>query len=136
MVSFKFPSFLHKIIEELSIDKSNKSIWLVGSRADNRANDLSDWDLLVFSDKELVKSPRRHKEVDVIIVSPSSEALVEGNSLRQIIKFKNWGWVEADNNSANYTGLKFIDYPHDIRDSSEPVYEISQNKAHFLWRRV
>lgn len=53
-----------------------ESVWLMGSRANDSYREESDWDLLVFANKEVLDAMRQHRElkrerVDVLVVYDS-----------------------------------------------------------------
>lgn len=129
----KLPYYVSQIIDELKLEDSTISIWLIGSRANGNAKNSSDWDLLVFSTKETCVTGRRHENVDVIIVDPTESCLLEGKTIDFKLSFKNWSWSDKGGGFATYIGQKFIDYPSGIRDSSDPRCEKSINNAYCLW---
>ncbi len=135
MIKLELPNYVQNIITELKNKKTINSIWLIGSRANGTENESSDWDLLVFSVAEPIITKARHKNVDVIILGPSGNYLLEGKKAELKNSFKNWYWSESENNEATYVGNKFIDYPSGVRDISSPVYEKTKSKAYCLWRR-
>lgn len=67
-------SLLKQYIEELiKCHPQIESIWLIGSRANELPRDDSDWDILVFSNRELLTKLRerpilKRKQFDLLIV--------------------------------------------------------------------
>ena len=131
----EFPYFLNQVIDELKQEDAITSIWFIGSRANGKATEASDWDLLVFSTIEPSVIEPRHENVDVIIVGPSKKFLLEGKSIYYKSPFNNFHWSDKGNGLATYIGMKFIDYPG-TRDSSEPICERTTSSAYCLWNKV
>jgi predicted nucleotidyltransferase len=77
-MTYKLPTYVKEVISELKNENITKSIWLIGSRANNNAKEDSDWDILVFSKKRLSQVKRRHNNIDVILVGVDGDFLVEG----------------------------------------------------------
>jgi hypothetical protein len=109
------------------------SIWLVGSRANGNAKMTSDWDILVFSNKEPFRRKARDECIDVLRVGPSENGQLEGEA--HPFLFNNWEWSQTDEKTTTYTGNKFIDYPNGIRDVVDPIYKFSKSNAICLWRK-
>jgi len=40
-----------------------KSVWLIGSRANDTANECSDWDFIVFADNNVLEGIRKDEEL-------------------------------------------------------------------------
>jgi len=135
-MNISIPEFVQVIVDELSNDRFTNSIWIIGSRANGYASENSDWDILYFSGNEPTPRKQCDSRVDVIHIGPSSRGLVNGKSIEFIFPFENWEWNDIDNKAATYVGIKFIEYPDGVRDSTAPVYESRENHAYCLWRRV
>jgi len=134
-MSIQLPDFVRIVVDDLSIDEANHSIWLVGSRANGYESVDSDWDILYFSDNEPIAREQRDCRVDMIHIGPSGNGLAGGKGIEFLFSFKNWEWKEINNEEATYTGRKFVEYPDGVRDASDPVYELRKNRAYCLWRR-
>jgi predicted nucleotidyltransferase len=112
------------------------AVWLVGSRANDRVQPNSDWDLLVFADEHTLQQMRadtnlreRSMGVDLLIVHdgtrfqepwPSDPAQPKRGNLAPL-EWHNpsgWGWQEFSDKDAEYT---------------ETRPEIRRAKAHKLW---
>lgn len=128
------PEPVLRVLAELSQEPSTESVWLVGSRANQSATVHSDCDLLVFSSAEPEVVPARCEYVDVIRVGPSRQVcLLEGKGSDYILSFADWQWREADDATATYLGKRFIDYPPGARDTSDPVYSRTEQRAYRVW---
>jgi len=94
-------------------DYTIKSIWLIGSRANETYNINSDWDILIFGSTNTVTNITNNcsyniEGVDVIVVLPNDEFCkpfgeIYGASL------SSWNWNEVDSSNAIYTGQENID---------------------------
>jgi predicted nucleotidyltransferase len=68
---------MNDFIEHLTNKYKNiKSIWLFGSRANNNANENSDWDLMIFGDNQIFSSLQNDKDFnnnkfDLLVVTNS-----------------------------------------------------------------
>ncbi len=89
-----------------------KSIWLIGSRANGRATNKSDWDFLVFGDYFVLESIKadstfHRDDVDLLIVLDNEfhkpYGTAKGGSL------KEWEWEVESETLATYMGLKWIE---------------------------
>jgi len=110
------PEHVQRVITELVADSSVYKIWLVGSQANGAASPSSDWDLLVFSDREPNVREERCPDVDVIWKGPTKTQR-EGGSIQ--IDFSKFQWTEKDDRIADYVGYKFIECEDGVaRDTS------------------
>lgn len=103
------PSDVSEIVEELKKEKTTKSIWLVGSRANGNAHKNSDWDLLVFSSKDPEPTKSRKDNIDVIIVGSNNKYLLEGQNQDYIGEFDTWYWQKTSDTEATYLNLTIKD---------------------------
>lgn len=101
MMKIELPPFVENVVDDLKTNASIKSIWLIGSRANNSAREDSDWDLLVFVEEELSSVNRRDSSVDVIRVDTNGKYLTDGESADHINLF-NWSWNDSGNGEATY----------------------------------
>lgn len=113
---------LLEFVAELSdrFDCRILSIWLFGSRANGNAKALSDWDLLVFSDRAVLEELRKDEHLhrgsaDLLVVydgdnfeKPWGET--KSGSLSQ------WKWQQLSPTSAQYESIKF--YPDEPDSTS------------------
>ena len=125
------PEHVQRVVTELIADSSVHKIWLVGSQANGTASPTSDWDLLVFSDREPNVREERCSNVDVIWKGPS-QTQREGGSIQ--IDFTKFQWAEKDDGTADYVGHKFIEFEYGVaRDASiSPVLRPPQ-RAICIW---
>jgi hypothetical protein len=129
------PPYVNRVIDDLKNEEPIESIWLVGSRANGKEKESSDWDILAFSGNKPCVTKQHHKNIDIIIVGPSKKILLEGQSIESMNSFSSWSWPEKHDRTATYVGRKFIKYPSGIRNISDPVYEESTNDAYCLWSK-
>ncbi len=90
------------------------SIWLLGSRSNNSYRDESDWDLLIFADKNILEELKRNSSfkkngIDVLVVFdgdnfegpwPDNKGTKKGDLI-------SWKWNQISNNEANYRSVKY-----------------------------
>ena len=129
----EIPSFLNDIVRDISNECDVISIWLVGSRANQTAQDNSDWDIVVFQNKPLKASMARHVNVDIIRVYENKFGMVDGKNIE--FSFDSWEWSGISDLEAQYKGQKFIDYSNGVRDMSDPIYKKSACRGFCLWSR-
>ena len=89
-----------------------KSIWLIGSRANDTGLETSDWDLLIFADQKILKNISKNikynlQEVDLLIVYDGNnfqEPWLRENGKHGYKKgnLKSWNWKISDNYNATY----------------------------------
>lgn len=94
------------------------SIWLIGSRANSRATELSDTDLIVFGSLELLsiaKSQIKQPEaVDCLIVFNNNE--YQDPWQKKNGSLSSLQWQNIDSKTATYIGTKWVP---DAESSSE-----------------
>jgi hypothetical protein len=129
------PCSFFDVLRELKQESSVMSIWLVGSRANQKSIPSSDWDLLVFSSIEPVFVPMRFSDVDVIRIGPSGQGLLEGKNSELMFCFEDWHWNMLDNQSASYIGKKFTALEGVVRDANEPIMSRCESLAYLVWSR-
>lgn len=91
-----------------------ESVWLIGSRANNRETQNSDWDLLVFGNRYVIEelknnSSFNYPDVDLLVVYDGDR--FEAPWINEDKKKKQkkgsltaWGWVLESPSSATYEG--------------------------------
>lgn len=98
------------VAQMVNIQPPPDSIWLIGSRANERANYKSDTDLLVFGSEDFLNSARAQlnqaESVDCLVV-------FNGNDYQDLWKDKRGSlkmlkWEEVDAKSARYIGTKWV----------------------------
>ena len=89
------------------------SIWLIGSRANGTATSNSDWDLLVFGSKDILKSlqtdSRFHADFGDLLLVYNGKDFEEpwGGKLKSG-SLPEWDWKEAGPNNATYRATRLI----------------------------
>ena len=127
------PDDARAVIQELAADSTVESIWLIGSRANSRATEMSDWDFLVFFNVEPVYVPQRRNKLDLLRVGPSGVVRTDGG---QEIQFRDFRWQQLDAERASYVGKQFIPYePLVARDGNEPVFRFFDDVAHRIYAK-
>lgn len=123
------PSNLGRYIGELvECAPSVREVWLVGSRANGRSTEESDWDFLLFADQHALLSLRsaqrlRRDNVDVLVVvdgdrfeSPWPRSDKPGKFKRgnlrnhsdaDGIEAQSWEWKFTGDGEARYAGESF-----------------------------
>jgi len=130
----ELPSSVRKIVEDITTDPDSKAIWLIGSRANNTHHEHSDWDILVFSEREPVPVSARSNQVDVLHLGPSGKFLLEGKSAQFIIPFSDLRWKLLSPTEAHYIGKRTIDFePGTAQDNDQPRFAKIQSRAKLLW---
>lgn len=125
------PEHVQRVITELVADSSVHKIWLVGSQVNGTASLISDWDLLVFSNREPSVREERCPDVDVIWKGPT-QTQREGGSIQ--IDFTKFQWIENDDGTADYVGCKFIEFEYGVaRDASISPMLQSPQRAVCIW---
>src|SRR6476646_10723261 len=99
------PQHVQCVITQLVADPSVYKIWLIGSQINGVASPQSDWDLLVFANREPDAREARCRGVDVIWKGPT-KTLLEGQLGSQQLDFNNFRWTEGDDGTAEYVGCK------------------------------
>ena len=125
-----------ELISQLTQDSSIMEIWLIGSQASGNAHSKSDWDILVFSEKEPQVTFARAEGIDVLWKGPLGKILLEGQSTAFQMEFSEFNWVEVTEGQAIYCGKKFNEVPEGGRDTSMPLQSLVKCKAVRLWRRT
>ena len=106
-------SLLKQYIEELiKCHPQIESIWLIGSRANELPRDDSDWDILVFANRELLTKLRerpilKRKQFDLFIVyngQEFQEAWPAGEPKSG--NLEEWEWKEISSKDAVYKSVK------------------------------
>jgi len=131
------PASVRTVVEQLVATESTQSIWLVGSRANDDANEGSDWDLLMFSKNEPQETARKRSPgVDVIHVGPSGACLLEGQTRSSLRDFRNWQWREESTCAATYVSNDFLDADQEPVITDRPFQpRRTPKRASLLWSR-
>lgn len=130
----RLPEHVQRVITELVADSSVHKIWLVGSRANGTASPTSDWDLLVFSNRDPNVREERCSDVDVIWKGPT-QTQREGGSIQ--IDFTRFQWAENDDGTADYVGYKFIEFEYGVvRDASISPVSRPPQRAVCIWAEL
>ena len=105
------PEHVAAFITELAaLQPTPNAVWLIGSRANGRANDKSDTDLLVFGSEALIDAARSHLErpesTDCLIVYDDDEYRDPWQQKSgSLCKLK---WQQVDDGNAKYVGTRWI----------------------------
>lgn len=99
-----FPKLVREVLCNVFDEVSVKSIWFIGSRANETFKDCSDWDFICFIDGHVSERPSRQCElpIDIIQVDSSGRYLLEGEASDLMGDFKNWYWNPIDPELASY----------------------------------
>ena len=108
--SLDLPPYVACVVQQL-IDGGARSVWLIGSRANNSVRENSDWDLLSFQKHDPVETKARLPGVDVLCVGPSEKVLLEGKPVEFMFCLSDLEWIEEEDGNACYIGKHFIEYP-------------------------
>lgn len=129
------PSEVRELIEEICLEPTTESVWLIGSRAESSVTENSDWDFLVFSSVEPACVPRRRMDVDIVRVGPSGRVLTEGAGEQLAFEFQDFQWTLLDDERASYIGRRFRPFPAEgARDAEEPVLDREDQVAFLICR--
>lgn len=119
------------ISEHNSID----SIWFIGSRANGTNRIDSDWDFLIFADKETLNSLKqssssRLKNVHVLVVYDENNFENPWSSSKG--SFDTWKWKQDTENTAKYWGIKCVS--EGFSDGIENVrFDEGEKMAFKIW---
>src|SRR5687768_2948898 len=83
------------------------SIWLFGSRANNRAHEQSDWDLITFGPRELAETltqdlAMNQEGIDLMVVDEASWEFCKpwSSDSEKWESFQGWHWKELSGQDA------------------------------------
>ncbi|HBR15430.1 MAG TPA: hypothetical protein DD723_07805 [Candidatus Omnitrophica bacterium] len=134
---------LNSYIEQLIlIYPQIKSVWLIGSRANNSFSENSDWDLLAFADEQTLNqlgqnAKFKHDCIDLLVVydhnhfrKPWTDS-ARGENLKSG-SLKKWKWRELNSELAQYESsdekIFYDSYDEGIYTPKSKVL-----KAHKIW---
>ena len=88
-----------------------REIWLIGSRANDRARENSDWDLLVFGCSQYFNELKRlgypfSVPVDVLVVVGADKFLSPFGDKRGSLS--KWSWQLLTDSTARYEGSEWV----------------------------
>ena len=119
LMSIVIPDFLKKYLTDLVEEFSDvEEIWLLGSRANNSANENSDWDIMIFADHYVLNALKmnvsfKHQDIDLLVVYDGNKFEQPWVSLSRVGtkrtkkgELKQWDFRETENNVAVYSGSK------------------------------
>jgi hypothetical protein len=103
--------YIHNFISSYPL---TNSIWLFGSRANNSYKDDSDWDLLIFADKNILEALKRNNSfnqtgINILVVFdgkyfegpwPDKKGSKKGDLI-------SWKWTKTLDNEAVYRSVKY-----------------------------
>lgn len=124
MTDVKIPNRVYKYLQHLTEKYPQiKSIWILGSRANNNFTDDSDWDFWVFSNRKifdllkenrLLKQESKSKKIDTLVVYNGEDFeepwpdMKNGKSTAKQGLLSEWKWKKTSNLTADYKGTKEI----------------------------
>jgi len=128
------PPDIENVIEEIKLDRSVKSIWLIGSRANESISSSSDWDFLVFSQRESNHTYSNYSGVDIFWVGPSGRVLLEGQPDFLAFPFSDLNWTQDGETFARYSGRRFTKLEVGVaHDASIPTQVRKEQWAVLVW---
>jgi hypothetical protein len=98
----KFPLAVQDVLSQIKLSENARSIWLVGSRANDSYRENSDWDFICFISESVTERSARSAIVDIIQVDCLGESLLEGQTLDLKGMFSSWRWHDLKNGKATY----------------------------------
>lgn len=118
------------------------SIWLYGSRANNRFHDRSDWDLFVFADKNVLISLKSdlsfyNDKIDLCIVYNGDDwekpypEVVDGDETIKRSSLTEFEWKFTSNREATYKEKKYGDIDNWFKSTSN--YRENLAKSIKIW---
>lgn len=129
---------LQKFVNELAESNPGiSSIWLLGSRANNTAKALSDWDILIFADERTFSEIQRNEffhrgAVDLLVVT-DGENFKKPYGCEKTGALSEWKWKEIGANTAEYESVKFVP---DEPGSNLGVFDKKTLNARLLYRSL
>jgi len=136
---------INKYIDELITSYPEiLSIWLIGSRANNSANENSDWDFFVFANEHILKSLKnnlyfKRENIDLFIVYNGNDFKEPWGDNPKKGSLREWKWKLLSDSSAHYTEIKFVINKNDTAKFSVKCnldmgdYKRSRKKAIRIW---
>lgn len=125
----ELPDCVQKYVDAVTnAAPSIAEVWLVGSRANGRATEASDWDFMVFADQQALMLLRVNtslacEDIDVLVVVDGNRFESPWPRLDKPYRFKSghlknyldadgvdvvsWEWSPLGDNEATYTGESF-----------------------------
>ena len=112
-----------------------RAVWLIGSRAIGTARDTSDWDLLVFGSRAVLRELRanedfRRPEVDLLVIYDSDNFERPWADTRGGGSLSGWNWMPVSETKAAYRAAKPV-YASD--GTEEFNVQITQGEAIRIW---
>jgi hypothetical protein len=102
---------IDEVVDELARQGAYE-VWLLGSRANGCATDLSDWDLLVIGPAGFCRELSRQAPwagIDVLVNVKGRDGFASpwvSEGRRKKGSLKSWGWRLASDAEASYMGMK------------------------------
>ena len=97
-----FPIAVEDVLNQIKLSGNACYIWFIGSRANDRYREDSDWDLICFMSESVTERIARSAIVDIIQVDCLGEYLLEGQTLDLKGMFSSWQWHDLKNGKATY----------------------------------
>jgi predicted nucleotidyltransferase len=115
-------AFIERLI---ALKSSPVAIWLIGSRANGRANDDSDTDLLIFGCSKFLSVVKhelqRPRNIDCLVAVGAEE--FKDPWSEKSLSLSELKWSATDDMTATYTGIKSILDEEDSLDFGEDFAE-------------
>jgi predicted nucleotidyltransferase len=113
-ITEKIQKYLCEIVKNIS---DIREIWLIGSRANETAQDNSDWDFLVFGTESTLKELKCQviyeiDNIDLLVVYDGDNFQTPWEEQPKSGSLSEWCWDRTSENIAKYKQIKFI--PDDI----------------------
>lgn len=91
---------------------SIESVWLIGSRANGSARETSDWDFIVFANREALaqiksSSELHRSDIDFLVVVNGEDFENAWGERNKIGALSYWGWKLVTDAHAEYTETKW-----------------------------
>lgn len=131
-----FEISIKKYIEQLtSTYPAIQSIWLFGSRANEKQRIDSDCDLLVFGTREILEALKfyqtfHQKVVDLLVVYNGNDFEKPWGEEQKSGSLIEWCWKESSANEATYRATKGI---FNADDEEEFNLKVTQCKAYRMY---
>ena len=115
-----------------------RSVWLIGSRANSEERESSDWDFIVFADRETFNQLRLVKElhwsnVDLLVVYNSDGQFEKPWDSPKSGSLAIWKWTKLSSNEAEYEATKWIESGQYSSNGQVETPLVSRKKAVKIW---
>ena len=99
---------------------SIQSLWLIGSRANGSAREISDWDFIVFANREILMqiqnaSYLHRSDVDFLVVTNGENFENGWGEKDKTGILSSWEWKIVTDSLAEYTEIKWVETEEDAK---------------------